>query len=469
MEDFKTIIEPFRIKMVEPIKMTIRAEREEYLKRAHYNPFLLQSDQVMIDFLTDSGTSAMSSEQWAGIMRGDESYAGASSWKRMKNTIFKLTGYEHIFPTHQGRAAERILYSFLGGSDKIFISNTHFDTTRANIEFSGAEAIDIPIPEGLQYDHEHPFKGNIDTERLQLLIKEKGKENIAAVILTVTNNSGGGQPVSMANAREVKKICNKNKILFILDCCRIAENAYFIKEREKGFEDKSYFEIAREMFELTDGAIMSAKKDALVNMGGFLALKDASIAEACRNLLIITEGFTTYGGLSGRDMEALSIGLEEVFDPNYLKYRIKSTEYLGKRLRNMGIPIVWPTGGHAVYVDAKAFYQHIPVNKYPGQSLVCELYLTGGIRSVEIGSVMFGKYDDSHKLIPSKMELVRLAIPRRVYTQSHIEYVIEVFEKLLLNKEKVSGYDITYEPEFLRHFTCKFKPAEKIIESSIIG
>jgi tryptophanase len=453
---FKTIIEPFKIKMVEPIRMSTEEERRKFLEDAYYNTFLLNADQVIIDFLTDSGTSAMSAEQWAGIMRGDESYAGASSWHRMRDAIYKLTSFNYIFPTHQGRAAERILYGYLGGEGKVFISNTHFDTTRANIEFSGATAIDIPISAALQPAQYHPFKGNMDVQKLEQLIVEKGKENIGAVILTVTNNSGGGQPVSMQNAREVSAICRRYGVRLFLDCCRIAENSYFIKEREKGFEAYTYKDIAREMFGLCDGAVMSAKKDALVNMGGFLALKDGELADACKNLLIITEGFTTYGGLSGRDMEAIAIGLEEVFEPDYLHYRIRSTAYLGERLHKIGVPLIWPIGGHAVYIDAKALYEHIRVEEYPGQALVCELYLKGGIRSVEIGSVMFGKYDKYHKLIPAPMELVRLAIPRRVYTQSHIEYVIEVFEHILQNREEARGLRIIEEPKFLRHFTSKF-------------
>ena len=411
----KTIIEPFKIKMVEPIFVTSEAERILYLKNAHFNPFLLKSDQVIIDFLTDSGTSAMSAEQWAGVMRGDESYAGSKSWQRMEEAVKDLTGMEFILPTHQGRAAERIIYGHLGGPGKTFISNTHFDTTRANIEFSGAEAIDIAIDESNDPALIHPFKGNINTIRLEQIIKEKGAENIGAVILTVTNNSGGGQPVSMKNTREVSAICRKHGVLLMLDCCRVAENAYFIKHREEGFENTTYEEIAQEMFSLTDGAAMSAKKDALVNMGGFLALRSKEIAEACTMLLIITEGFTTYGGLSGRDMEAIAIGLKEVFDPNYLEYRIKSTAYLGEHLHNMGVPVMMPIGGHAVYIDAKKLYSHIPIDQYPGQALSCELYKKAGIRTVEIGSVMFGKYDVNGKLVPAPMELVRLAIPRKDY------------------------------------------------------
>ncbi|MBN8691684.1 MAG: tryptophanase [Bacteroidetes bacterium] len=457
MEGFKTIFEPFKIKMVEPIDVTTKEQRELYLKEAHFNPFLLHSDKVMIDFLTDSGTSAMSSNQWAGMMNGDESYAGARSWIKMRDAIKNLTGHEHVLPTHQGRAAERILYGYLGGKGKTFISNTHFDTTRANIEFSGAEAIDIVIEEGKRPDVYHSFKGNMDVVKLDQLIREKGAANIGGVILTVTNNSGGGQPVSMENAKSVAEICKKHKVYFFLDCCRVAENAYFIKHREEGYQNKTYKEIAQEMFALTDGSVMSAKKDALVNMGGFLSLKNEELANACKNLLIITEGFATYGGLSGRDMEAIAIGLEEVFDEDYLHYRIRSTAFLGERLKNMGVPVMWPIGGHAVYIDAKALYPNIPVNQYPGQALVCELYRLGGIRCVEIGSVMFGKYDENGKLIPSPMELVRLAIPRRVYTQSHIEFVIEVFEKVLQNKHNARGLKIVEEPQFLRHFTCKFQ------------
>jgi tryptophanase len=454
---FKTIIEPFKIKEIEPINVTTEEERVKYLKDAFYNPFKLKSENVLIDFLTDSGTSAMSSRQWAAMMEGDEAYAGSRSWLKMEAVIKDLTGFEHILPTHQGRAAERILYGYLGGKGKVFISNTHFDTTRANIEFSGAEAIDIPVEEAKHPMLDHPFKGNMDVKELERLIKKYGPENIGGVILTVTNNSGGGQPVSMKNAKDVKQVCNKYKVNYFLDCCRIAENAYFINHREAGYENKTYREIAQEMFSLSDGCVMSAKKDGLVNMGGFLAVKDKALSDACTNLLIITEGFATYGGLSGRSMEAIAVGLEEVFEPDYLKYRIRSTAYLGEKLYKMGVPLIYPIGGHAVYIDAKAFYPQIPVEQYPGQAMVCELYLKGGIRSVEIGSVMFGKKDKDGKLIPAPNELVRLAIPRRVYTQSHIEYVIEVFEKMFNGKENVKGMKIIEEPEFLRHFTAKFE------------
>ncbi|MCI0448348.1 MAG: tryptophanase [Chlorobi bacterium] len=456
---FKTIIEPFKIKEVEPINVTTEEERIKHLSEAHYNPFMLKSEHVLIDFLTDSGTAAMSSRQWAAMMEGDEAYAGSRSWLKMEAVIKDLTCCEHILPTHQGRAGERILYGYLGGKGKVFISNTHFDTTRANIEFSGAEAIDIPIEEAKHPMLEHPFKGNMDVSELERLINHYGAENIGGVILTVTNNSGGGQPVSMQNAKDVSAVCKKHGVRFFLDACRIAENSYFIKHRESGYETKTYKQIAQEMFSLADGCIMSAKKDGLVNIGGFLALKDKSLSDACTNLLIITEGFSTYGGLSGRSMEAIAVGLQEVFEPDYLKYRIRSTAYFGEKLYKMDVPLIWPIGGHAVYIDAKAFYPHIPVDRYPGQALVCELYIKGGIRSVEIGSVMFGKYDSNGKLIPAPNELVRLAIPRRVYTQSHVEYVIEVFEKLFDGKEQVRGLKIIEEPKFLRHFTAKFERA----------
>lgn len=455
---FKTIIEPFRIKSVEPLRLTTEEERREFLQAAHYNPFLLKSDDVLIDLLTDSGTSAMSTEQWSAMMRGDESYAGASSWFRLEEEIKDLTGYPYILPTHQGRAAERILYGHLGGPEKIFISNTHFDTTRANIEFSGATAIDIPVEPQCITPGFFPFNGNIDTEKLEELILRNGSESIGAVILTVTNNSGGGQPVSMKNASEVNRICKKHNVHFILDACRVAENSYFIREHEEGFEHMQYREIARMMFELADGCIMSAKKDALVNMGGFLAVREESLAEACTNSLIITEGFATYGGLSGRSMEALAVGLREVFEPEYLDYRIRSTSYLGKKLADLGVPVILPTGGHAVYINAAEMYPQIPVQEYPGQTLVCDLYLLGGIRCVEVGSVMFGKYDENGNLIPAPRELVRLAIPRRVYTQSHIDYIVEVFEHLMARRQGSTGFAITKEAKYLRHFTAFFEP-----------
>lgn len=452
----KVTIEPFRIKVVEPIKLTTEAERVEILKKSHFNPFLIDAEDVIIDLLTDSGTSAMSANQWAGIMRGDESYAGARSWKRMEAAIKELTGYEFILPTHQGRAAEHLLYTKIGGPGKVFISNTHFDTTRANIEFSGAKAIDIPIPEGTQPASLHPFKGNMDTEKLEKLIVEKGAKNIGAVILTITNNSGGGQPASLANAEAVSEICKKHGVFFIFDMCRVAENSYFVKHREEAYKDWTYEDIAKKMLSLADGAIMSAKKDALVNMGGFLALNDEQLADECKTTLIVTEGFSTYGGLTGRDMEAIAIGIKEVFEPDYLHYRVTSTAYLGNKIQELGVPIILPVGGHAVYVDAKAFYPHIPPEQYPGQALAIELYKIGGVRAVEIGSVMFGSKNDAGEFVPASMELVRMAIPRRVYTQSHIDYVIEVFGELMKGREKVKGIKIIKEPAFLRHFTSWF-------------
>jgi tryptophanase len=452
----KTIIEPFKIKSVETIRFTTREQREKILKDAYYNPFMIHSKDVIIDLLTDSGTSAMSSEQWAGIMRGDEAYAGSQSFFRFERVVRKITGFKHIIPTHQGRAAEKILFTILGGPGKYFPSNTHFDTTRANIEFAGSEAVDLLNEIGLHPEIRADFKGNMDLEALEQLINQVGPENIPLVMLTVTNNSGGGQPVSMENIRETKKICDKYGLKLFLDACRFAENAYFIKKREKGYENKSVLEIAQEMFSYADGCTMSAKKDALVNIGGFLAMNDDELATKCRNVLIVTEGFPTYGGLAGRDLEAIAQGLEEVLEEDYLKYRIRSVEYLGEKLIESKIPIIEPPGGHAIYIDAKRFAPHIPPEQYPGQSIVCELYLEGGIRSVEIGSVMFGKYDKNGKLIPAKLELVRLAIPRRVYTQSHMDYVIEVIQEVFSKREKLRGMRIIEEAPILRHFTAKF-------------
>ena len=454
----KTIIEPFKIKSVEPIRFTTRVEREKLLKEAGFNPFMLHADDVLIDLLTDSGTSAMSSKQWSGIMDGDESYAGSKSFYRFEKAVNKLTNMKHIIPTHQGRAAEKILFFIIGGKGKYVPNNTHFDTTRANIEFTGAEADDLLTEIGKHPEQRADFKGNMDVEKLKVFIKEKGAKNIPLCMLTVTNNSGGGQPVSMKNIREVKEVCKKYNIPLFLDACRFAENAYFIKMREPGYQNKSVLEIAQEMFSYADGATMSAKKDALVNIGGFLAMNDEELAMKCRNMLIVTEGFPTYGGLAGRDLEAVAQGLEEVLDEHYLQYRIRSVEYLGNKLVDAGVPIIEPPGGHAIYIDAKRFLPDIPPDKYPGQSIVCELYLEGGVRSVEIGSVMFGKYDKEGKLIPAMMELVRLAIPRRVYTQSHIDYLIEVIIEVFNNRKKLKGYRITYEAPMLRHFTAKFEP-----------
>ncbi|MDT3694893.1 MAG: tryptophanase [Ignavibacterium sp.] len=454
----KTIIEPFKIKSVEPIRFTTREEREKLLKDAGYNPFLLPADDVLIDLLTDSGTSAMSAKQWAGIMEGDESYAGSKSFYRFEAVIKSITNMKYIIPTHQGRASEKILFTILGGAGKFIPNNTHFDTTRANVEFSGAEAVDLLNEVGKHPEIRADFKGNMDIEKLEAFIKEKGVENIPLCMITVTNNSGGGQPVSMQNIKDVKAVCNKYGIPLFLDACRFAENAYFIKMREKGYENKTPLEIAQEMFSYADGCTMSAKKDALVNIGGFLALNDEQLAMNCRNLLIVTEGFPTYGGLAGRDLEAVAQGLLEILDEHYLQYRIRSVEYLGEKLVSAGVPIIEPPGGHAIYVDAKRFLPNIPPDQYPGQSIVCELYLEGGVRAVEIGSVMFGKYDKNGKLIPGIMELVRMAIPRRVYTQSHIDYLIEIIIEVYKNRDKLKGYRITYEAPMLRHFTARFEP-----------
>lgn len=453
----KTIIEPFKIKSVEPIQFTTQVEREAILKRAFYNPFLIRADDVLIDLLTDSGTSAMSARQWAGIMDGDEAYAGSRSFFRFENVIQELTGFKHVIPTHQGRAAEKILFTIVGGKGKYIPNNTHFDTTRANIEFSGAEAIDLPTEEGKKPDVIADFKGNMNIPALRAFIEKAGPDNVPLCMITVTNNSGGGQPVSMANIRETKKLLQGYNIPLFLDACRFAENAYFIKKREPGYASKPVREIAREMFSHADGCTMSAKKDALVNMGGFLALNDDKLAANARNLLIVTEGFTTYGGLAGRDLEAVAQGLVEVLDEHYLTYRIRSVEYLGEKLVSSGVPIVQPPGGHAIYLDAKRFVSHLPPDHYPGQAIVCELYRVGGIRSVEIGSVMFGKYDPTGRLISPEMELVRLAIPRRVYTQSHIDYVIEVVQEVHANRSELRGFRIIEEAPMLRHFTAKFE------------
>ena len=455
----KTIIEPFKIKSVEPIRFTTKEERVKILEEAGYNPFLIHADNVLIDLLTDSGTSAMSAKQWAGIMDGDESYAGSRSFYRFESVVRDITGDKYIIPTHQGRAAEKILFSIIGGEGKFIPNNTHFDTTRANIEFSGAEAVDLLCEVGKHPEQRADFKGNMDVEKLEKFIQETGVENIPAVMITITNNSGGGQPVSMKNIKDVKEVCKKYNLPFYIDACRFAENAYFIKRREKGYENKTIKEICQEMFSYADGATMSAKKDGLVNIGGFLSLNDDALAIKCRNLLIVTEGFPTYGGLAGRDLEAVAQGLTEVMEESYLQYRIRSTEYLGEKITAAGVPIIEPPGGHAIYIDAKRFLPDVPPHQYPGQSISCELYIEGGIRGVEIGSVMFGKYDKkTGVLISPPMELVRLAIPRRVYTQSHIDYVSEVIIEVYKNRKKLKGYEITYEAPMLRHFTAKFKP-----------
>jgi tryptophanase len=453
----KTIIEPFRIKSVEPIRFTTKEERIKILEDAGYNTFLIHADDVLIDLLTDSGTSAMSASQWAGVMEGDESYAGSRSFYKFESAVKKITGHEFIIPTHQGRAAEKILFTILGGAGKYIPNNTHFDTTRANVEFTGAEAVDLLNEIGKKPEVKADFKGNMDVDKLEEFIKKVGTENIPLVMITVTNNSGGGQPVSMQNIKDVRAVCDKYNLPLFLDACRFAENAYFIKMREKGYKEKSVLEICQEMFSYSDGATMSAKKDGLVNIGGFLSLNNDELAMQSRNLLIVTEGFPTYGGLAGRDLEAVAKGLEEVVDEHYLEYRIRSTEYLGEKMVAEGIPIIEPPGGHAIYIDAKRFLPDIPPNQFPGQAITCELYIEGGIRAVEIGSVMFGKYDKVGNVISPPMELVRLAIPRRVYTQSHIDYVAEVVIEVFKNREKLNGYKITYEAPMLRHFTAKFE------------
>ena len=459
----KTIIEPFKIKAVEPIRMTTREERHQYLLEAHYNLFALHSDNVLIDLLTDSGTSAMSASQWAGIMKGDESYAGSPSYHRFEASIQELMPFRHIIPTHQGRAAERILFSLIGGSDHIIPSNTHFDTTRANIEASGAQAVNLVIDEGLDPSSEHPFKGNMDIKKLDRLLSSKAG-HVPVVMITVTNNSGGGQPVSVANLKEVRAVCDRYNVPLFIDACRFAENAYFIKLREPGYTDKSVREIVIEMFSYADGMTMSAKKDALVNIGGWLALNNDEWALQARNLLILTEGFPTYGGLAGRDLEAIALGLEEVIDEDYLQYRLASVQYLGSALDGMGIPILKPVGGHAVYIDAASLLPHIPPLSYPGQSLAVALYEIGGIRSCEIGSIMFGRQADGSE-VPAEMELVRLAIPRRVYTQSHIDYVIECFREIKSITDTLAGFTIVREPPALRHFTAHFAPQQPTLAS----
>src|SRR5437868_3819070 len=451
----RTIIEPFKIKMVEPIKITTAEQREAILRRAHFNVFQIAAEEVLLDLLTDSGTAAMSSEQWAGMLRGDESYAGARSWYRFEKVIRDLTGMPHILPTHQGRASERILFELIGGRGKVIPNNNHFDTTRANIEHSGARAVDLVIDEGTQPRSRHPFKGNLDCRKLQALIAEVGAERIPVCMVTVTNNSGGGQPVSLANLREVRELCKRHDIPLFLDACRFAENAYLIKQREPGRADRTARSIAREMFDLADGATISAKKDGLVNIGGVLLFRDDRLAERANNLLILTEGFVTYGGLAGRDLEAMAQGFTEVLDEDYLHYRLRSVAYLGEHLLAEGIAIVEPPGGHAIYIDAAAFCPHIPVAQFPGQALVCALYRHAGIRAVEIGSVMFSRVDpDTGESARSPMELVRLAIPRRVYTQSHIDYVIEAASEVFQQRQTLRGLRIVEEPPALRHFTA---------------
>ncbi len=455
----KTVIEPFKIKMVEPIRLTTPAERDSMIRAAGYNPFLLRAEDVIIDLLTDSGTSAMSADAWAAMMRGDESYAGARSWYRFEEAVRDVFGFEHVIPTHQGRAAERILFSVMVGSDSIVPNNTHFDTTRANVEFLGGTALDLPCAEADDLESDAPFKGNMDLAALERTVSEYGAERIPLIMVTVTNNSGGGQPVSMANLRRVSEIARAAGIPFYLDACRFAENAYFIKLREPGYGDRPVGDIAREMFALADGCTMSAKKDAFANIGGFLCTNDVNLARQERNILILTEGFPTYGGMAGRDLEAVAVGLNEVLDEHYLDYRLRATAYVVRKLRAHKIPVVFPAGGHAVYLDARKFLPQIAPLHYPGQALAVELYREAGVRGVEIGQVMFGCDSRSGEERTAHWDLVRLAIPRRVYTLSHLNYVIEGIERVWARRAEIGGMRIVEAPRFLRHFTARFEPA----------
>jgi tryptophanase len=451
----KTIIEPFRIKSVEPIRMTTREEREKYIEDAYYNLFTLHSDDVLIDLLTDSGTSSMSARQWGAMMQGDESYAGSPSFYRFKQAVDKLMPFKYLIPTHQGRAAESILFTIVADASHSIPNNTHFDTTRANVEAQGAAAIDLVIAEGRDPESNHPFKGNMDIEALEKFITTKGPENIPVCMLTVTNNSGGGQPVSMENIRQTREVCDRYGIPLFIDACRFAENAWFIKQREPGYSDVSVENIVREMFSYADGCTMSAKKDGLANSGGWLAMNNEDWAVECRNRLILTEGFPTYGGLTGRDLDAIAIGLEEVVQEDYLHYRIASTQYVARHIAEAGVPIMQPAGGHAVYIDANRFLPHIPPLQYPGQSLAVELYRHGGIRGCEIGTAMFGLQPDGTE-IPARMDLVRLAIPRRTYTQSQMDYVVEVVQEVFEYRDSMRGMKFTRQPKALRHFTGRF-------------
>jgi tryptophanase len=452
----RTIFEPFRIHSVEPLRITTEAERRVAIEAAGLNLFEVQARDVLIDLLTDSGTGAMSRDQWAAVQHGDESYAGSPSWTVFLEAVQALFPFKHVIPTHQGRAAERILFSVLGGPGKAFPNNTHFDTTRANIEHTGAEAVDLVIPEGRDPAALHPFKGNMDLEALDAFIAERGRETVPAVFVTITNNTGGGQPVSLENLRGVRAICDRYELPLFLDACRFAENAWFIREREPGYGDVAVADIVRETASLADGMTMSAKKDPLANIGGWLALNDDALADRCRNLGILTEGFPTYGGLAGRDLEAIAQGLTEAVDHDYLRYRIRSTAYLGEGLQRAGLPILLPVGGHAVYLDARAALPHIPPLQYPGQALAVALYITGGIRACEIGTVMFGRRPDGSE-VPAAMDLVRLAVPRRTYTQSHIDYVIEIGAEIAERASDLRGLRITWEPRTLRHFTARFE------------
>ena len=456
MDGWRTIIEPFRIHAVEPIRMTSHAERLAAVEAAGYNLFNVHADDVLIDLLTDSGTGAMSRDQWAAIQHGDESYAGSPSWYTFLESVQELFPFRHVIPTHQGRAAEKILFSTIGGPGKVIPNNTHFDTTRANVEATGAEALDLVIAEGREPATIHPFKGNMDIDALERLLAERAAD-VPVVFVTITNNSGGGQPVSLRNLRAVRAVCDRHHVPLFLDACRFAENAWFIHEREEGQSGRAIPDIVREMASLADGMTMSAKKDGLANIGGWLAMNDDALAERCRTLLILTEGFVTYGGLAGRDLEAIAQGLREVVSEDYLRYRIRSTAYLGDALAAAGVPVVQPFGGHAIYIDARALLPHIPPLHYPGQALAVALYVEGGIRGCEIGTVMFGRHPDGSETA-GPMDLVRLAIPRRTYTQSHIDYTIEVVRAVAARAGELPGYRIVSEPAALRHFTARFAP-----------
>jgi tryptophanase len=454
--EFRTIIEPFRIHSVEPLRITTEDERRTAIRAAGYNLFNLHADDVLIDLLTDSGTGAMSRDQWAAVQHGDESYAGSPSWFTFLAAVQELFPFRHVIPTHQGRAAEKILFTAIGGAGKVVPNNTHFDTTRANVEFTGAEAVDLVIAEGRDPSAEHPFKGNMDLEALEALLQARAAD-VPAVMVTITNNSGGGQPVSLENLRGVRALCDRFDVPLFLDACRFAENAWFVRTREPGQSERDVADIVREFASLADGMTMSAKKDPMANIGGWLAMNDDVLAERCRNLLILTEGFPTYGGLAGRDLEAIAQGLRECVEHDYLRYRIRSTAYLGEALDRAGVPVVRPIGGHAVYLDARSLLSHIPALQYPGQALAVALYEAGGIRGCEIGTVMFGLHPDGTES-PAPMDLVRLAIPRRTYTQSHIDYVIEVVGSVATRASELRGMRIIEQPKQLRHFTATFEP-----------
>jgi tyrosine phenol-lyase len=462
---FRTVIEPFRIKSVEPIRITTRGQRERLLGEAGHNLFRLHSDDVLVDLLTDSGTGAMSAAQWASVMRGDESYAGSPSFFRFEAAVRDLTGFRHVIPVHQGRAAEKILFTTVAGPGRVVPANHHFDTTRANLEATGAEAVDLPCAEAADVSARHPFKGNLDVERLDALLQSR-RGDVPLCLVTLTDNTGGGQPVSLENLRRVRAVCDRHGVPLYLDAARFAENAYLVKLREPGQAGRPARDIAREAFSLADGAMMSAKKDAIANTGGFLGLNDDSLADRARQLLILTEGFTTYGGLAGRDLEAVAQGLEEVLDEDYLRYRIRSIEYMGEGFRAAGIPIVEPPGGHAIFVDARGLLPHVPPSLLPAQSLACALYAAGGIRSVEVGTVMFGHTDPATgEQVPAPQDLLRLALPRRVYTQSHVDYVVEVAAAVARDRDHLGGYRIVDEPSRLRHFSARFEPVAQPIRA----